>query len=97
MAMISNQGYVADNAGQVNLSLPVSSRFGDEIAVSGKGAGGWIITMNAGQSIAIGTVSTTSGGSVASQSYTDSVRLVCIVPNFQWTTTGGPQGNLTIL
>ena len=97
MAMVSNQGYVSDNAGQVTLSLPINSRFGDEIAVSGKGLGGWKITMAAGQSVAIGTVSSTSGGSITSLSYTDSVRLVCIVPNFQWTTTGGPQGNLIIL
>jgi hypothetical protein len=97
MAMMPNQGYVSDNAGLVTLSIPISSNFGDEIAVSGKGLGGWIITMGAGQTIAIGTISTSSGGSVASRSYTDSIRLVCIVPNLQWTTTGGPQGSLTIL
>ncbi len=96
-AMVSNQGYVSDNAGLVTLSLPVTSKFGDEIAVSGKGLGGWVITGSTGQTIAIGTVSTSSGGSVASMSYTDSVRLVCIVANLQWTTTGGPQGNLTII
>jgi|ERR1017187_585262 hypothetical protein len=97
MAMISNQGYVSDSAGLVSLSLPVSSRFGDEIAISGKGTGGWIITMTSGQYIVIGTVSSTSGGTVASMSYTDSIRLVCIVPNLVWTTTGAPQGSLTIL
>ena len=96
MAMLSNQGYVSDNAGLVTLSLPATSRFGDEIAISGKGLGGWMMTMNVGQTVAIGTVSSSSGGTISSQNYTDSVRLVCIVPNFQWTTTGGPQGNLTI-
>jgi hypothetical protein len=97
MAMMPNQGYVSNNAGLVTLSMPTTSNFGDEIAVSGKGLGGWIITLGAGQTIDIGTISTSSGGSVASQNYTDSVRLVCIVPNFQWTTTGGPQGTLTIV
>lgn len=96
MTMIPNQGYVSDNAGMVTLSMPSTSRFGDEIAVSGKGLGGWRIVMDVGQSIAIGTVSTSSGGTISSQNYTDSLRLVCIVPNFQWTTTGGPQGSLTI-
>ena len=94
--MLSNQGYVSNNPSQVALQLPISSMFGDEIAVSGKGAGGWIIDCGAGQSVAIGSVSTTSGGSVASTNYTDSVRLVCIVPNLQWTTTGSPQGSLSL-
>jgi len=92
-AMTSNHGYLADNSSLVSLSLPAVSAVGDEIAISGKGTGGWIITQGAGQQIHIGNVSSTIGvtGSVASTNYTDSVRLVCTVADLTWTTTGGPQ------
>ncbi len=99
-AMSSNNGYISNNAGVVSLSLPAVSSVGDEIAISGKGAGGWSITQGAGQQINIGSSASTlgAGGSVSSTNRYDSVRLVCITASTIWTTTGGPQSaGLTIV
>ena len=48
---VSNTGYLADNAAQVVIALPVSPSVGDVVQVSGAGAGGWKIAQNASQSI----------------------------------------------
>jgi len=96
-AMSSNNGYITNSSGLVSLSLPFTSSIGDAIAVSGQGTGGWTITQIAGQQIFIGNASTTLGigGSLSSTNQYDSLRLVCIVANYMWTTTGGVQGNLS--
>lgn len=98
-AMTGNNGYIANNAGLVTLTLPVTANVGDELAVSGLGAGGWIVAQNAAQLIHIGNTVSTVGvaGSVASTNAFDSMRLVCVVANTTWTTTGGVQGVLTIV
>ena len=46
-----NTGYLANNAGQVTITLPTSPKVGDIVRVSGVGAGGWKIAQNAGQQI----------------------------------------------
>lgn len=97
--MSVNSGYIANNAGVVSLLLPSTSNVGDEINVSGLGAGGWSITQNAGQNIQIGSVSSTvgAGGSVSSTNRYDSLHIVCLLANTTWSVTGGPQGILTIV
>lgn len=97
--MLGNQGYIANSASIINLILPVTASEGEVISVIGKGAGGWIISQAAGQSIKIAPVSTTVGvsGSLASTQQYDSIELVCIVDNTTWSTRGGPQGTLTYL
>lgn len=98
--MYSDNGYFANNAGLVTLTLPATSVVGDEIAVCGQGAGGWLIAQGAGQQIHIGSVASTlgAGGSVASTNQYDSLRLVCIVASTIWTLVGAPQSaGLTIV
>lgn len=97
--MIGMQGYIADSASLVSLALPIASDVGDQIAVVGKGAGGWIITQGALQSIKIAPISTTVGvlGSLASTQQYNSIHLVCIEENLTWEALGGPQGTLTYL
>lgn len=96
-AMAPNSGYVADNAGLVTLTLPASSVLGDEAAVVGKGAGGWLIQCGGGQTIVVGNATTTSGGTVASTHQRDSIYLVCTTANTEWTVLGAPQSaGLTI-
>ena len=98
-AMVSNNGYVANNAGLVTLTLPPTSVFGDEISVLGQGAGGWKIGQNALQNIHLGSSVTTTGtgGSLASTNAFDSIYLICTVANTTWTVEGGPQGNITVV
>ncbi len=100
LTMAVNNGYFPNNVGLVTLTLPATSAVGDEIAISGQGSGGWTIAQAAGQQVQIGSVASTlgAGGSVASTNRYDSLRLVCMVANTLWTTTGGVQSaGLTIV
>ena len=99
-AMTADSGYVANNAGVVTFTLPATAAFGTAISIIGKGAGGWLIAQNAGQSIQVGSVASTTGvgGSVASTNRFDSIDLICTTANLVWTTLGGPQSTgLTIV
>ncbi|MEI8043904.1 MAG: hypothetical protein WCL11_21015 [Verrucomicrobiota bacterium] len=46
-----NNGYLANNAFLVTVTLPTSPALGDIIAVTGAGAGGWKIAQTSGQSV----------------------------------------------
>jgi hypothetical protein len=97
-SMVADNGYIANNAGLVTLTLPTTAAVGTIIKVVGLGVGGWKIAQNASQSIQIGAVGTVSGvtGSVASTQRYDSVNLVCVTANTLWITTGAPEsGGLT--
>src|SRR5690606_41586834 len=98
MAQEPNNGYRANNAGLVTLTLPVTAAVGTVIRVAGKGAGGWLIAQNAGQTIHFGVVdtSTGAGGSLASTLQYDSVELLCTVADTEWTVLS-VIGNLTVV
>lgn len=83
VTMAINTGYVADNAALVTLTLPTTAALGSVMRIVGKGAGGWTISQNSGQSIQFGSVSTTggAGGSLSSTNTGDSIELVCITAN----------------
>lgn len=97
-SMAADNGYVSNNAGLVTLTLPTVAAFGTIINVQGKGAGGWKIAQNAGQTIYCGSSASTTGvaGYIASTNRYDSVQLLCITANTEWAMLGGPQGNITI-
>lgn len=99
-AMSADNGYVANNAGLVTLTLPTTAAFGTAISIIGKGAGGWSIAQNSGQHIQLGSTSTTVGvgGSLASTNRFDSIDLICTTANTTWTVLGGPQSSgLTVV
>ena len=97
-AMLSNNGYIANNAGLVTLSLPISSAVGDEIDIIGKGAGGWLVQCGAGQTIVLGSSTTSAAGSIASTQAKDSFYMICTVANLEWTIASAPQtAGLTIV
>ncbi len=95
--MISDQGYIVNSSIPITLALPITSNYGDEIAISSLGTGGWIVSQINYQTITI-TNTTTPGvaGSISSTGSTDSIRLVCTIDNLSWTTSGGPQGNILV-
>lgn len=98
--MVANNGYIANNAALVTLTLPATAAVGSEIDIIGKGAGGWLIAQNAGQSIVLGSSTTTVGvgGSLASTNAKDSFYMVCTTANTQWTVASGPQSaGLTVV
>jgi hypothetical protein len=94
-----NNGYIANNAGLVTVTLPAVSAVGDTVAVTGiNNATGWKVAQNAGNQIFFGTSSTTigTGGSLASTATRDVVYLVCMVANGAWNVVGSV-GNLTVV
>jgi hypothetical protein len=97
--MTANNGYIANNASQVNLTLPTTSNEGDILNIVGKGVGGFIITQGNNQQIHVSPQSTTLGvtGSLASTAQYQSIELVCIEENTVWTAKTGPQGNFTYI
>lgn len=85
-SMAVNTGYISNNASLVTCTLPTTSAVGDTLRVVGKGAGGWGVILNSGQSIRIGdTVTTVSSGSIASSESHDAIHLVCTTANTVWT------------
>lgn len=98
-AMTADNGYIANNAGLVTLTLPVTATIGTALSICWKGAGGWSIAQNAGQSIRVGTsVSTIGvGGSVSSSAAGNSINLICITANTVWEACGAPQGIITVV
>lgn len=94
-----NNGYIANNAGLVTVTLPATSAVGDSVAVTGiNNATGWKVAQNAGNQIFFGTSSTTggAGGSLASTNTRDTVYLVCMTANATWNVVN-TIGNLTVV
>jgi len=78
-----DNGYIANNASRVTLTLPLTCELGKVIAICGKGTGGWKIAQNAAQTIHFINVSTTTGtgGYIESTSQYDALEMVCITAN----------------
>jgi len=91
-------GYIANDAGLVTLTMPAAAAVGDEIRVASKGAGGWLVAQNASQSIRLGNVVTTVGvgGSLASTALGDCLHLACTTTNTGWEVLSAV-GNITII
>lgn len=93
-----NNGYIANNAGQVVVTLPATSAVGDIVAVTGmNNATGWKVAQNAGNQIFFGSASTTSGtgGSLVSTATRDVVYLLCITTSANWQVVTSI-GNITV-
>jgi len=97
-AMATNNGYITNNPALVTLTLPATAALGTTISIAGKGAGGWKIAQNAGQEIFFGSSATTIGatGYLQSTQQFDSIELLCITADTQWTVITGPQGAITV-
>jgi hypothetical protein len=97
-AMAVNNGYIANNGATVQLTLPATAALGSIIRVSGKGAGGWQIQQNAGQTIYFGGMSTTTGalGTLSSTVDRDAVELVCVTADIDFNVISSV-GNLAVV
>lgn len=76
--MEANNGYLVDDAALITLTMSSSLAAGDVYEVANVGSGGWVIQLNAGQTVRLGVDLTIAGGSVASTQDGDSIRLVAI-------------------
>lgn len=96
--MAVDNGYIANNAGLVTLTLPATAAVGESVRVAGKGAGGWAVAQNAGQTIHFGSSDTTTGvgGSLASTDQYDAIELLCITANTDFVALSSI-GNITVV
>ncbi len=92
-----NNCYVSNNAGTCTITLPSTAAVGDEIIISGLGAGGWVMAQNASQLVHFGNATSTTGvgGSIASQNQYDSIHIKCVVANTTFNVLAS-QGNMTV-
>lgn len=92
-----DNGYITNNASMVTVTLPDTAALGSVVRVAGKGAGGWRIAQNAGETIHFGNTDTTTGttGNLSSTNQYDSVELLCITANSDWVVASSV-GNIEI-
>lgn len=96
-AMAVDNGYIANNGAQVVFTLPDTAALGKVLRVAGKGAGGWKIEQNAGETIYFGTTATTTGvtGYLESTEVYDAIELLCITADTDWVVLS-TLGNITV-
>jgi hypothetical protein len=96
-SMSCNNGYIANSASRVQLTLPLTAAVGCIIRVVGLNTGGWQINQNASQNIRIvDSVSTTGvGGMVQSSEANAALTIVCVVANTSWIALSSA-GNLIV-
>jgi len=97
-ALVVNNGYITNNVAQVVCTLPDTAALGSVIRLCGKGAGGWRISQNAGESIIWNESNITTvgvGGYLSSVDDYDAVEIVCTVADTTWTVVSS-KGNLDI-
>ncbi len=94
-AAASNTIYVISNASLSTVTLPATAAVGVVVGVQGKGAAGWVLAANTGQTIKFGSQTTSSAGSLASTLLYDSVQVVCITADTTWAVYTSI-GNLTV-
>lgn len=93
--MVANNGYTANSAGLTTFTLPLTAAYGTLFAVVGKGAGGWTIVENTGQSINFASITTTpTTGSLSSTAQFNVVYLLTTVADTTFTVIQSI-GNLT--
>jgi len=93
-----DNGYKNGNAGLTTYLLPATGAVGDTFQLAGFGAGGWILTQNASQTIHFNSTDTTVGvgGSIASTNRYNTIEVMCIVANTDWTVLDS-SGTLTVV
>lgn len=94
-AAVANNGYIISNAGQTTVTIPATISQGSVIRIAGKGAAGWILQANTGQTIHFGSSATSVAGSLTSINQWDSVEIVCVTANTTFTVISSV-GNLTV-
>lgn len=97
-SMNNNKGYIANRGTQITLTLPTTASQGDIIRIAGKGAGGYTIAQNAGQTIFYVASATTTGvgGSLTPVERYDSIELLCMTANTDWVVLNAT-GNYTVV
>jgi hypothetical protein len=79
---VDNTTFITNLGSQLTFTMPTlpNCQTGKYYAIEGFGSGGWTIAQRAGQTIKVGTISTTTGagGSITSTLPTDSIIIWCV-------------------
>lgn len=97
-AMAVGNGYILNNAGLVTATLPATAAVGDLMEIVGKGAGGWLMAQNSGQTVHFGDQDTTTGagGSLASTGRYDCISIICTTADTDFVIKSS-NGNITVV
>jgi len=98
-AMAVDSGYILNNVAQVTATLPSVASVGSVVHVMGKGAGGWKIAQNTGQTIIWDEVDSTTtgvGGYLESTDDYDAVELICLTADTDFSVLSS-KGNVTVV
>jgi len=95
VTMTVNTAYIVDNAGLVTLTIPATAAIGDSFTIVGKGAGGWLIQANAGQTVNLGTSASSVAGTLASTNRWDAMEITCVTANTTFACRS-VQGSITV-
>lgn len=98
-SLVPGGRHESDNAALVTFTLPVTAADGQRIWVYGKGAGGWKIAQNSGQSIVFLSSTTTSGtgGYLQSSNRYDCVELEALDNTTNSWRVNFATGNITVI
>ena len=85
VTLVRENGYIPKGPSAVNFVLPAAAVVGDTFKILGFG-NLWTIAQNAGQTITLGSQTTTAGvaGSLTATMVTDRVEIVCATTNTQF-------------
>lgn len=97
-AMVAFNGYLVDDGALITLTLPATATVGDQFVVMGVNTGLFSIAQNAGQSLRLGNVVTTTGvgGSLDSQAQGDSILITCTATDTEFMVSVLAGGNFTL-
>jgi hypothetical protein len=100
-SLVAGNGYIANKAGLLTMTLPASGAIGDLIRICNLNtAVGWRIAQNANQAILFGNATTTVGvgGYLEATAIGDSLEMVCVVSgaSTRWMVLNS-QGNITLV
>ncbi len=93
---VINVGYVCLNVALTTVTLPASAPFGTKQLIKGYGAGGWLVQANTGQTIIVGTETSSTAGTVASSDRNDTITLLCVVEDLVWSMISGTTSQFDI-
>ncbi len=91
----TSTGYYMNRATPITGTLAINQGAGTLIRVAGKGAGGWIVQANTGQTIHYVNQDTSVAGSLSSTNRYDCVEILCIITGVEFVVLSSV-GNLTV-
>lgn len=97
ITVVANNGYIAnESSATLVYNLPATAAVGNIVSFTNiSSTKQWQIQANTGQTITLGTVSSTSAGTATSTQNGDTVTLICTVANTNWQVISSI-GNITL-